>query len=199
MQAIERTWNKYLDALRDQINATAPEIMPQFEETLRNIHGIVGEMKDKVHAALRGLSECASCVHPEFLEALRDQLEPIFEESLEIKGKAFCCFGFPITSSRLLNHEYTGNGHFQKRRKFLYENVKECGDDRFEAGSERMHKKYRMNVNKLPQAFSEMASFAGAKVTTQISLLMDRLGGASGQEWYVKSVFLLHFTLQGAE
>lgn len=87
MRAIEKTWDKYLDALRDQINTTAPDIMPQFEETLRNIHEILGEMKDKVHAALKGLSECASCVHPEFLGALRDQLEPIFEESLEIKGK----------------------------------------------------------------------------------------------------------------
>jgi hypothetical protein len=198
MRAIEKTWEKYLDALRDRINATAPEIMPQFEETLRNIHDILGEMKDKVHAALRGLSECASYVHPEFLGALREQLGPIFEESLEIKGKT-SRFRFPITSCRLLNPESTGTGHFQKRRKFLYDNVKECGDDMFEAGSERMHKKYRMNVNKLPQAFSEMASFAGAKVTTQISLLMDRLGGASGQEWYVKSLFLFYPTLQGGE
>lgn len=53
----------------------------------------------------------------------------------------------------------------------------------FVEGYRRMHRKYRMNLKKLPQTFSDLVSFAGAKVMAQISLLMDRLGGASGQEW----------------
>lgn len=86
MQYIEEIWEQYLDELKSQIQATAPDIMPQFEESMQNIHDIVKEMRDKIHAALRNLSECASDVHPEFLGELRDRLGPIFENSLQITG-----------------------------------------------------------------------------------------------------------------
>jgi hypothetical protein len=48
-----------------------------------------------------------------------------------------------------------------------------------------MQRRYKANVAKLPQAFSEMAAFAGAKVMAQTTLLLDRLGGATGKEWAV--------------
>ena len=86
MKGIEKIWQQYLDELRDQFQATAPDMLPHFDDSMQTICGIMDEMRDKVHAALRSLSECSSEVHPEFLGSLRDQLAPIFEESLNFKG-----------------------------------------------------------------------------------------------------------------
>lgn len=88
-----------------------------------------------------------------------------------------------IFQDKILTNATSGTNHFKLRRKFLLASVKEQCDGMFGVGYEKMHMKYEMNVKKLPQAFSEMVRFAGTKVMTQISLLMDRLGGASGQGW----------------
>ncbi len=55
----------------------------------------------------------------------------------------------------------------------------------FNSGVEKMRKKYQENQNKLPRAFSQMATFADTKVMTQITLLLDRLQGSTGEEWAV--------------
>ncbi len=86
MKKIEETWQQYLEDLKDQIEMAAPDIMPNFEEIKQAIHGIMDEIRDKVQAALKALSKCSSEVHPEYLESLRSQLIPIFEDSLKFIG-----------------------------------------------------------------------------------------------------------------
>lgn len=184
MKGIENIWQQYLDELKDQVQTTAPDIIPQFEESMQTIRGIMAEMRDKVHAALAALSECSSEVHPEFLSSLRTQLLPIFEEALKYKG-IVSPLASPPTRPRSLTPKCTGNGHFQQRRRHLYNSVKQASDAMFEAGTQKMQRKYRDNVAKLPKIFSGMAAFAGAKVMAQITLLLDRLQGASGKDWAV--------------
>ncbi len=89
MRGIEEVGQQYLEELKDQIEMAAPNIMPSFEEIEQTIDGIMKEMRDKVHAALKALSECSSEVHPQFLGLIRSQLAPIFEESREFTG--MCC------------------------------------------------------------------------------------------------------------
>ncbi|KAK4128536.1 hypothetical protein N657DRAFT_667766 [Parathielavia appendiculata] len=100
---------------------------------------------------------------PEFLGSLRDQLAPMLEASLQ----------------------FVGTGHFQQRRRYLYECVREESNDIFDAGYNKMHRKYKNKVAQLLGALAEMVSFAGVKVRTQIALMLDGLEDASGKEWAV--------------
>ncbi|KAK4154764.1 hypothetical protein C8A00DRAFT_32432 [Chaetomidium leptoderma] len=163
MNGIETIWHQYLEELRDQIQATAPDILPHFEDSMHTIRGIMSEMRDRVHVALKCLSECSSDIHPQFLDSLRSQLTPIFEAALDLKG----------------------TGHFQHRRRHLYDRVKAGNDAMFNAGYKRMARQYAQNLGRLPHAFAETAAFAGAKVAAQLTLMLDRLEGASGGDWAV--------------
>jgi hypothetical protein len=86
MEGVEAVWEQYLSELKDQIKATAPTIVPHFEESMLIIRGIKSEMRDKVNAALGRLSDCSAEIHPEFLGELREELAPVFEEALKHKG-----------------------------------------------------------------------------------------------------------------
>jgi hypothetical protein len=98
-QGAERIWNQYVKELEDVIRSTAPAILPHLGDSMRVINGIGAEMKDKIHAALKRLSECSSGIHPEFLWSLRQQLEPIFKSALEIRGR-FRSPNYSLTVSR---------------------------------------------------------------------------------------------------
>ncbi|KAK4241493.1 hypothetical protein C8A03DRAFT_41106 [Achaetomium macrosporum] len=147
----------------EMIKATAPNIMPHFEESMLIIRGIKSEMRDKVNAALGRLSDCSSEIHPEFLGELREELGPIFETTLK----------------------YEGTGHFEDRRRYLYDTVKNLSEDMYQAGHEKMVTKYAENLGKLPRDFDELASFAVSKVAAQITLLLDNLEGVGGKDWAV--------------
>lgn len=86
MKGIEMIWQQYVEELKGQIQTTAPKIVQHVEETVQIIWGIMNEIKDKILAALKALSDCSSEVFPEFLGSMRNQLAPMFERSLEIKG-----------------------------------------------------------------------------------------------------------------
>jgi hypothetical protein len=81
----EKIWHQYIKELEDVIRSTAPAILPHLADSMRVIYGILAEMKDEIHAALKRLSECSSGVHPEFLWSLRQQLEPILRPLLRFE------------------------------------------------------------------------------------------------------------------
>ncbi|KAK4105258.1 hypothetical protein N658DRAFT_520498 [Parathielavia hyrcaniae] len=169
MEGIEKVWETFLTELRAHMKAAAapetPETppAPHVEESIQLMRGIKTELRQRVHGALKRLSECSSEVHPEFLGSLRSQLAPAFEDSRQFLGKE----------------------HYDKRRRYLYDRVREQSEGMFTAGYERMQNKYQQNVARLPRASRDMVAFAGAKVRTQMTLMLGGLEGASGKEWAV--------------
>ncbi|KAL1840313.1 hypothetical protein VTJ49DRAFT_566 [Mycothermus thermophilus] len=164
MQSIERVCDEFLKRLVEQVGAVAPNIMPQFaDKAFVAVNNSKNELRDRVKAALRNLSESSSAVHPEFLGSLKENLVPIFQESLK----------------------HTGTGHFRKRRKFLLAQVKQDFQKIFMAGYEKMVEKHTMSVRILPHVFSETAAFVASRVIAQIMLQLDELSGTSGKDWAV--------------
>jgi hypothetical protein len=158
----EKIWHQYIKELEDVIRSTAPAILPHLADSMRVIYGILAEMKDEIHAALKRLSECSSGVHPEFLWSLRQQLEPIFKAALEIRGSPHSQIP-PLshtTSHQLTVMNLVGKDQFKKRRASLVETVRDQSKVMFVAGCKKMRKKYLKNLAKLPKAFEKTASSA---------------------------------------
>ena len=86
LRQITRICQGYFKELKDQIEKTAPDILPHLVDSMRTIHNMEHEMRDKIRFALRGLSKSSSTIHPEFLLSLRKRLNPIFAEAVTITG-----------------------------------------------------------------------------------------------------------------
>jgi hypothetical protein len=92
MKAIDKVWEAYAEELKTQVNATAPNIMPDFEKAIQVIRDARMEFRDQIKAALRKLSQAGATIHPEFLQSLRSDLVPIFQDSLHIIGNVVVIF-----------------------------------------------------------------------------------------------------------
>ncbi|KAL2264654.1 hypothetical protein VTJ83DRAFT_7164 [Remersonia thermophila] len=164
---VDKMFKVYMDTLRTELETTAPDILPHFENNVVvAVEAVEMEVIDKIKAALQALSESSAQVHPEFLASLRRDLAPIFEEALECQG----------------------TGHFEKRRRFLVEKVEAECHKFINAGYQKMKAKYKEGIHTLPQTFAEIIAFAGSRIMTQIMLLLDQLSGTGASGWAVEDM-----------
>ncbi|KAH7629812.1 hypothetical protein B0T09DRAFT_136920 [Sordaria sp. MPI-SDFR-AT-0083] len=150
---IKAIWDKYMDELVGLIRDTAPQLLPHVVESIPVMSGVQDEIADKVHEALTKLSKCSAEIHPEFRVTMEEKLVPMFEECLEIKGK----------------------GHYQRRRRYLQDNVKAKNMGMFSDGFRNMKRRYETHLAKVSVEFSAIAQFAVTKVQDQIGLLLTKI------------------------
>jgi hypothetical protein len=55
-------------------------------------------------------------------------------------------------------------------------------------GHRKMVEKHRKNVYMLPVTFSDIVTFVGSRIMSQIVLLLDELSGTSGKDWVVEGM-----------
>ncbi|KAK4232610.1 hypothetical protein QBC38DRAFT_6417 [Podospora fimiseda] len=162
MEKIMEIWIQYIKEVRDQVEGTAPDILPYFDSRKTSMAKLEFKMHDKARAAIREIYSNATKIHPLFVEVLREELAPIFEQALQITGK----------------------GQFQARQVYLWTEVGKKARKMFTAGCERMEKDYERRVNELPRDLEKIAKRAVKAVKLEIGLLLNNLqaAAAAGKE-----------------
>lgn len=87
MNEVNNLWWGYIDELEDHIETAAPSITPHVNECRPILLNIEQEIQDRVRETLKQFADCSSMIHPEFTTSLKSQLEPLFDNSLQKKGK----------------------------------------------------------------------------------------------------------------
>ncbi|KAL2135766.1 hypothetical protein VTI74DRAFT_6971 [Chaetomium olivicolor] len=146
-------WSQYVDELRRHIHATAPDIIPYFDDTHKTLHGIETELLNSISTAIKSISDGSSQIHPVFIQSLRRNLIPFFAAALKITGK----------------------GHFTHRQSNLRTGISDASHRLFSSSYTRMEGAYHRRTGSLPREFHTMARSAVGQVKTQIGLLLNNL------------------------
>ncbi|KAK0629060.1 hypothetical protein B0T17DRAFT_574379 [Bombardia bombarda] len=153
-------WVQYLDEVKGQIDDTAPGIIPYFNDTTTRLQKLEEEMRASVKESIKSICDASQQVHYRFVETLKEELIPCFDDALKIVGK----------------------GHFNNRQKFICQTVQQNGRGMFLKGYSKMTESYKTEVDALPAELAKASKFAIKTAKNQIGLLLNNLEAVHSED-----------------